>query len=56
MPALSDQGQMVDLTDIVYEGHQGDAARDFPADAYESPVTPISAVLHIRPRPTARTS
>ncbi len=33
MPALSDQGQMVDLTDIVYEGHQGDAARDFPADA-----------------------
>jgi len=33
MPALSDQGQMVDLTDVVYEGHQGDAARDFPADA-----------------------
>src|SRR6266851_4397083 len=33
MPALSDQGQMVDLTDVVYDGHQGDAARDFPADA-----------------------
>jgi multicopper oxidase len=33
MPALSDRGQMVDLTDVVYAGHEGDVARDFPSDA-----------------------
>jgi FtsP/CotA-like multicopper oxidase with cupredoxin domain len=33
MPALSDQGQLVDLTDVVYAGHEADAPRDFPADA-----------------------
>ncbi len=32
MPALSDRGQMVDLTDVVYEGHVSDPAHDFPAD------------------------
>jgi multicopper oxidase len=34
VPALSNQGQMVDLTDVVYEGHEGEAARDFPPDAH----------------------
>src|SRR5216683_5996044 len=33
MPAVTNQGQMVDMTDVVYEGHEGDVARDFPADA-----------------------
>src|SRR6266851_7668102 len=33
LAALSDRGQMVDLTDVVYEGHESNAARDFPADA-----------------------
>src|SRR5712692_1960920 len=33
LPALSDRGQMVDLTDVVYEGHESDAVRDFPAGA-----------------------
>jgi len=34
MPALSAQGQMVDLTDVIYEGHVGAAVRDFPVDAH----------------------
>jgi multicopper oxidase len=33
MPALSDHGQVVDLTDVVYAGHEADTAQDFPADA-----------------------
>ncbi len=34
VPALSAQGQMVDLTDVIYEGHEGDAVRDFLVDAH----------------------
>ncbi len=33
MPALSSQGEVVPLSDIVYEGHEADAAQDFAPDA-----------------------
>lgn len=34
VPALSQRGELVDLTDVVYEGHETDAAQDFPPDAH----------------------